>query len=136
MDRSLCFILLFDFGKPLAKILHQSSDSVPPTFTATDDGCLHEQALPPTWGSQLTSNNGVFIRIIGGRRNVLRGRLFTQSLRQCPRDEVLVGSDPTLAGRGGLWRSAVGLCVWHLAQLRYSAKRRAERFSAAQQRRA
>ena len=43
-------------------------------------------------------------------------RLFTQSLRDSKRDEILIRSDPAITCRRGLRRRAVRFCVRHLAQ--------------------
>ena len=48
---SLCFVLVFDFGKLTTEFLRQSIDTISPPLTSAYYGCLHEQTLPSTRGA-------------------------------------------------------------------------------------
>ena len=47
---TLCFILVFDFGKLTTELLPQPIDAVSPALTPPYDGCLNQQTLPTPGG--------------------------------------------------------------------------------------
>ena len=93
---------LASFSSPISASRLRSSCAKPsirfsPPFASAYDGCLDEQTLPTTGGSQLTGDNGVLIGIFGRRGMVLRETLLAQGSRNRARDQIFVGSDPALS---------------------------------------